>query len=484
MLKWTEKYRPKRLDDIIGNSKVKEDMLKWANSWQNGPPKKRAIVLMGDPGIGKTTAALALASDLGWQVVEMNASDSRNAEAVKNVALLGAMGETFSDTGEFISSKDGQRKLIVLDEADNVFGREDFGGIKVIAQIIINTRQPVILIVNDWYALKKRSSVIGSKVITLGFTKPRSTSIAKVLRFIASNEDLTISDDVIRRMAEKSGGDVRSAINDLEALAIGRDTIELKDISTSGERDVSSTIFKSLATVFHTGNCKRSREAFFNLDENPEMLIQWVDQNITNAYRDPKDIYAAYDALSRADIYLGRVKRKQYYGLWGYANDMMTCGVSLSKSREYRGYVKYQFPSWLSKMSRSKGMRDARDGFAARLGKHTHSSGRMALQELLPYFRLLYVNDREFQLTMTKKLNLTEEQVGFLLEAKPDSHQVKHVFDAIRKVEAVSKPSKKDEESEEETESPSEAMDSETSSPEEKEPEEPEPEKQKNLFEF
>ncbi|MCK5024294.1 MAG: replication factor C large subunit [Thermoplasmata archaeon] len=484
MVKWTEKYRPKRLDDIIGNSKVKEDLLKWANSWQNGPPKKRAVVLMGDPGIGKTTAALALANDLGWQVVEMNASDSRNAEAVKNVALLGAMGETFSDTGEFISSKEGQRKLIVLDEADNVFGREDFGGVRIIAQIIINTRQPVILIVNDWYALKKRSSVIGSKVITLSFTKPRSTSIAKVLRFIANNEDLTVSDEVIRKMSERSGGDVRSAINDLQSLAIGRNTIELKDISTLGDRDVSSTIFKSLATVFHTGNCKRSREAFFNLDENPEMLILWVDQNITNAYRDPRDVYAAYDALSRADIYLGRVKRKQYYGLWGYANDMMTCGVSLAKTREYRGYVKYQFPSWLSKMSRSKGMRDARDGFAARLGKHTHSSGKMALQELLPYFRQLYVQDREFQLTMTKRLNLTEEQVGFLLEAKPDSHKVKHVFDAIRKVEAVSRPSKKDDEPEEEqTESLPEAKEPGTP-PEDKEPEEPEPEKQKNLFDF
>ena len=160
---------------------------------------------------------------------------------------------------------------------------------------------------------------------------------------------------------------------------------------------------------------------------------------------------------------------------------MRTCGVSLAKSREYRGYVKYQFPIWLSKMSRSKGMRDARDGFAARLGKHTHSSGKMALQELLPYFRQLYVNDREFQLTMTKKLNLTEEQVGFLLEAKPDSHQVKHVFDAIRKVEAASRPSKTEEPEpeKEETESQPEAVDSETTAPEE-----PEPEKQKNLFEF
>ena len=82
---------------------------------------------------------------------------------------------------------------------------------------------------------------------------------------------------------------------------------------------------------------------------------------------------------------------------------------------------------------------------------------------------------------MTKKLNLTEEQVGFLLEAKPDSHQVKHVFDAIRKVEAVSRPSKRDEPEDDETEDnkPEDEKIQPTS-----ELEDDEPEKQKNLFEF
>ncbi len=476
MVKWTEKYRPKRLDDIIGNNKVIDDLRKWALSWQNGIPKKRAVVLMGEPGIGKTTAALALANDLGWQVVEMNASDSRNAEAVKNVAMLGAMGETFSDTGDFISSREGQRKLIVLDEADNIFGREDYGGIKAIAQTIVISKQPIILIVNDWYSLKKRSSVISGNVMTLSFSRPPSRSIAKVLRFIAENEGIEVPDEAIKKIAENSGGDVRSAVNDLQSLSQGRVRLELKDIGALGERDVSQTVFKSLATVFHTGNCKRSREAFFNLDEKPDHLILWVDQNIPNAYREPRDIYTAYQRLSRADIFLGRVSKSQNYGMWRYANDMMTCGISLSKSREYRGFVRYQFPTWLSKMSRSKGLRDTRDGFARGLGRHTHSSNRVVLQEILPFFKQLYSQDREFRLAMTKKLNLTEEQVGFLLDAKPDSHPVRHVFDAIRKVEAVSRERPDPEPEEEEAEAE-----------EDLEPEEEEEkpvEKQKNLFEF
>jgi replication factor C large subunit len=164
---------------------------------------------------------------------------------------------------------------------------------------------------------------------------------------------------------------------------------------------------------------------------------------------------------------------------------MMTCGVSLAKSRDYRGYMKIGFPTWLMKMSRSRGTRETRAGFAAKLGKFTHASNRMVLQDILPHFKILYTQDREFRLFMTKRLNLTEEEVGFLLDVKSDTHQVKHVFDALKKVDAVSRGPARDENDPQDTEEDSGEL---TPEPEDKkQPEEPkkeEPQQQKSLFEF
>ncbi len=439
MVEWTEKYRPKRLDDVIGNKNAKEELQKWAEEWIDSSPKKRAVILMGDPGIGKTTCAHALANEMGWQVVEMNASDCRNAEAIKKVATHGAMGETFTDAGDFISSKTGQRKLIILDEADNVFGREDYGGIKAMATTILNTKQPIILIVNDFYELKRRSAVISQHTKSIKFSRPRRTSIKRLLKSIATNEGISVPDKALDKISEKSSGDVRSAINDLQSISEGRSKLNEEDVLALGYRDTSKTIFNSLAVIYRTGNCLRSREAMMALDENPEMLILWIDENIPIAYKDSKDIAAAYDVLAKADRFLGRVRRKQYYGLWSYAGDMMSCGVSLAKSRSYPGYVNYAFPSWLRKMSATKGYRSIQSSFGRKLGAHTNKSAKVVLQEYLPYFRALYTQDREFRLTMTKKLALTEEEVGFLLGEKPDSHKVRHVFDALRKLESIGK---------------------------------------------
>ena len=118
---------------------------------------------------------------------------------------------------------------------------------------------------------------------------------------------------------------------------------------------------------------------------------------------------------------------------------MMSCGVSMAKSRAYPGYVRYSFPSWLTKMSASKGFRGTRTTFARKLGRYLNTSNKVVLQEQLPYFRMMYTRDKEFRLSMTRRLALNEEEVGFLLEEKPDSHPVRHVFDALRKVGAIGK---------------------------------------------
>ena len=143
---WASKYRPSTLEEVLGNPGAVKTLKEWAVSWDSGIPGKRAVILIGTPGIGKTSAALALASDMGWGVVEMNASDQRTGGAIEDIAIRGAMFDSFSNTGEYLRSSEGGRKLIILEEADNLFGRQDRGAIPAIVKLISETKQPVILI--------------------------------------------------------------------------------------------------------------------------------------------------------------------------------------------------------------------------------------------------------------------------------------------------------------------------------------------------
>ena len=85
---WTEKYRPKSLDEIVGNEKAVIELRKWASTWSNGSQRNKAIILSGKPGTGKTSSAIALAKDFGWTPIELNTSDARNAQKIKQLFYL------------------------------------------------------------------------------------------------------------------------------------------------------------------------------------------------------------------------------------------------------------------------------------------------------------------------------------------------------------------------------------------------------------
>ena len=429
---WTELYRPKGLDDVVGNPKAVQELKAWADAWETGRPSKRAAALIGSPGTGKTSAALALALDYGWDVVEMNASDHRNADAIKAIALRGAMGETFSSTGEYLSTKDGHLKLIILDEADNISGKEDRGGIPAIVELVRSTKQPVILIVNDWYALTKKSSVLKSQTEQIKFSRIKGVTVRGVLRRISRDQKVRVSDRALEVLAENSAGDLRSAIRDLQAIATGKEEVTELNTMVVSPREVEKTMFSVMDEVFKSTDAASARSKMMEVDETPETKLLWVDENLPVAYREHMDLYKGVKAIARADTFLGRVHMRQHYGFWSYAGDLLSFGVCAAKSKPVRGYIRYSFPSYLMKMSRSKGNRAIQNSISSKLGEATHQSSAQVRQDLLPYFMWLFQRDRGFQVRTAMELQFDEEEIAYLLGEKIDSAAVKHVINDMK----------------------------------------------------
>jgi replication factor C large subunit len=426
---WAEKYRPKRLSEVVGNPAAINDLREWAESWERGTPKKKAVILVGDAGVGKTSSALALAEEFGWGIVELNASDLRNADSIKRVATSGALNETFTDSGEFVSTRLGGRKLIILDEADNIFGKEDYGGIQAITMTIRETKQPIILIVNDYYALTKRSSAIKNMCKKIKFSKIKKSSVIKLLRNICQNEEISISTEALLTLAEHSSGDLRSALNDLQSLSLGKKKITEKDVTVLGYRDSSINIFKALQGIFRATSFQDAKESALHLNEAPDYLLLWIDENLPSEYKKPEDLANAYIQLSKASIYLGRVRRRQHYKFWSYASELMTAGVALSKTSTYYGYSKYQFPQWLTKMSRSKGTRSIQKSINDKLSTYCHTSRYVAQVEIYPYYKYLFNKDEVFNINQIADLGFEADEIGFLLGESSDSTLVKQLIE-------------------------------------------------------
>ncbi len=443
---WTEKYRPTTLDDVAGNTDAKKKLVRWANQWGKGKPRKKAVILAGKAGIGKTSAALALANDMGWDVIEMNASDQRNKYAIQDVVGRSAVDDTFAPNGEFIPYKEGKRTLIILDEADNIFGKEDFGGIQETSNVISQTEQPIILIANDYYYLRRRSRNLSEKLQKIDFEPLHERDVALLLRDICKAEEIGYDIDALKELAKRSDGDVRSAVRDLQSIAIGSDQIKLEDLDVLGYRNRAAEIFPSLRTILQGIDPHSSREVIRDLDEEPRNLITWIDENIPREYTDSKELVNGFDSLSKADVFLGRVYSTQYYRFWAYASDLMSAGVTLAKEHPHRGFRKYAFPTWIRKMTASKNKRSIRTSLSKKIAKHTHATSDRVATDVLPYFQHLFNTNMKFKRKMVEEIEPNRFEAAFLLGKEPSSKEVVSLYHKEPVNETIKKNKKEKEE--------------------------------------
>lgn len=308
---WAEKYRPKHLNEILGNAAPARQMLTWAENWT---PDSPPLLLTGKPGIGKTSAALALATDMNWEVLELNASDARTKSIIERIA--GNSATTASLFGSL-------RKLIIIDEADNLEGNADRGGARAIADLLKASKQPIILIANDAYGV---SDSIRRLTEPVTFRAISSSTLAKRIREICQIEHVAYSDDAVNTIAESAKGDLRSAVNMLFGAAAGSEELSSDHIHTA-QKDERATIFDLVSGVAGGISDTSIQRLSWECEEKPDYIIQWIEETVAQMPQSPRRI-RAYRRVSKSDIYLGRTMIRQYYTLWRYATALMTLGVA------------------------------------------------------------------------------------------------------------------------------------------------------------
>ncbi len=424
-MSWADRYRPKSVSELIISTSSLEKISQWLDQWKEGVPLKKSLVLYGPPGVGKTSAALAIAHDLGYPLVEMNASDQRNRDSMKSIALMAALyQDIFANFGT-----EGQKKIILIDEADSIFeGRSsetggDSGGLSELLKVIQRTKNPIILTMNNYYEFRRKSvgKIILDNSTAIEFVPYRRRNDTDYKNFklklnrkiyeILQTENVKMDQRFVTEIIEKNGSDIRSILNDIESLRDGSGS------SGVSMRDSQTSIYNVMQDTFRSGDYSKIMRDMYDKDFQAEDYLMWIDKNLPLECVNDMDLMESFDLISLADIFIGRVMKKQHYAFKGYAEEL-AAGVSFTIKDKNRHYVKYEFPSYIMQMSRLRERRNARKSLSLKTGKLTHMSARSAM-EYLWFYTIMDRHSGDFGKYLSEKLSLTEPELGIIRKKSP-----------------------------------------------------------------
>jgi replication factor C large subunit len=419
---WAEKYRPAHLADIVGNTTAVRQIAEWAKNWTN---KSRPLLIYGKPGIGKTSTAIALANDMNWEVIELNASDQRTAAVIERIAGAGSVTASLSGAS---------RKLVVLDEADNLQGTSDRGGAKAILECIRGAQQPMILIANDLYGI---SPEIRARCEPVQYKAVPARSIAPRLKYLCAAEKIACSESALHVIAESAEGDIRSAVNMLYASAIGRDRLDDEQVHTS-QKDERVSIFSLISALYSKASDEELMRLSYEVDDTPETIEQWVEGSV-HVIPNADAVALAYARLSRADEYLGYTYRRQYHTLWRYATALMLLGVA-DASAGCGIHARIMPPERWQKMSTAKKQKAIRIATLNKVSSMMHVPQNTLRENYLETVSMLISQEPS---AYARELLFDADQLNFFLNDRARSSEiVKGLVQEDKEKEAEKKPKK------------------------------------------
>ncbi len=394
---WPERYRPRTVSLLVGNNDVRDQLRNWIESWKKSIPKKRAVLLVGPPGVGKTASAYAIAHDLDMELVEFNASDKRNKDTIERIVWRAATQETL----------DGRKRLILLDEVDGLSGTGDRGGAGAISRIISQSVHPIVMTAND--PDNPRLKDFTKVCLTLTFQPISHEDIVKVLKRILKDASKHLDDEQLSRIADKANGDLRAAISDLET-AIENEDDTFQDVS---ERNTRRPIEQTLRRLFMNRDPAIAKEILSEADSDHDEVLLWIEENLHLQLNAADELDRGYEAISLADQVLGRIMNQQSWKLLSYFYDFLSINLTNSRTKTPFRRVKYNRPAWPLLVWKGGRQIDKRAKLLSKLSDETVVSRFRASRTYGYVIDLLLERDSTFSAKMADWLQVKPEEVSF-----------------------------------------------------------------------
>ncbi len=245
LLPWTEKYRPKRLKDVAGQENNIDTLGAFAR--KKDMPN---LLFAGPPGVGKTTATLALAhemygNELDGKILELNASDERGIDIVRG---------KIKDFARSVSLRDIPFKIVFLDEADALTPEAQHALRRTMEVYSGQTR----FILSCNYS-SKIIEPIQSRCAIFRFVPLKEADVRRMLDKISGSEGLEVGKDAYDAIFYVSDGDMRKAVNTLQGASIHSKKITAETVYKISSRARPKEI-REMAEHALKGEFMRARE--------------------------------------------------------------------------------------------------------------------------------------------------------------------------------------------------------------------------------
>ncbi|RKP19960.1 DNA replication factor C, large subunit [Rozella allomycis CSF55] len=305
----TDKYKPKKIKDLVGNKSNVDKLVNWLKGWTSSTPQK-AVLISGPPGIGKTSSVFVVASELNYSIIEFNASDTRSKKSleatVKHLIDNKSLNQFFK--GE-TTQQTKEKKLILMDEVDGM-SSGDRGGMQELIQIIKKTKTPIICICNDRSSQKVRS--LANYCLDLRFKRPDANQIRSRIMMISFREGLKIDSASVDQLVAGTQSDIRQIINTISTWKTTQSSMgydQAKKLTTENKKNVEFSLFDLTGQLFsHQSKSISDRLELYFYDYSfvPLMIQENYIKSFTSS--DPlENTLKAADSIADADIVDGMI---------------------------------------------------------------------------------------------------------------------------------------------------------------------------------